>query len=145
MGRVPILRAESPRFPRGVGLHWTGSGGNCYTTDPYAERNDSFRQGPSGGGGMTREAKGELVVAALVVSALVHVGVMLYAKPKVMTHVAAGGSRIVARAQNALAKGDVHGARGYATVVTTLFADPALVAAAERVLKESPETKKVTP
>ena len=94
---------------------------------------------------MTREAKGELVVAALVVSALVHVGVMLYAKPKVMTHVAAGGSRIVARAQNALAKGDVHGARGYATVVTTLFADPALVAAAERVLKESPETKKVTP
>ena len=47
---------------------------------------------------MTREAKGELVVTALVVSALVHVGVMLYAKPKVMTHVAAGGSRVVARA-----------------------------------------------
>lgn len=46
---------------------------------------------------MTRETKGELIVTALVVSALVHVGVMLYAKPKVMTHVAAGGARAVAR------------------------------------------------
>lgn len=47
---------------------------------------------------MTRETKGELIVTALVVSALAHVGVMLYAKPKVMTHVAAGGSRAAVRA-----------------------------------------------
>lgn len=60
-------------------------------------------------------------------------------------HPTARGEAYLALAQNALAKGDVRGARGYATVVTTLFSDPALVAAAEQVLKESPETKKVTP
>ena len=42
---------------------------------------------------MTRETKGELLVSALVVSALVHVGVMLYARPKVMTRVAGGAGR----------------------------------------------------
>ena len=47
---------------------------------------------------MTRETKGEIVVTALVVSALVHVGVMLYARPKVMTRVAAGGDRSAMRA-----------------------------------------------
>ena len=47
---------------------------------------------------MTRETKGELVVTALVVSALVHVGVMLYARPKVMTHVPAGAGRHATRA-----------------------------------------------
>ena len=47
---------------------------------------------------MTRETKGELIVTALVVSALVHIGVMLYAKPKVMTHVASGGARLATRA-----------------------------------------------
>ena len=44
------------------------------------------------------ETKGELIVTALVVSALVHLGVMLYAKPKVMTHVAGGAARHAARA-----------------------------------------------
>ena len=57
-------------------------------------------------------------------------------------HPAARGAAYLALAQNALAKGDVHGARGYATVVTTLFSDPALVAAAEKILKENPEPKK---
>ena len=38
---------------------------------------------------MTRETKGELIVTARVVSALAHVGIMLYAKPKPMTHIAA--------------------------------------------------------
>ena len=47
---------------------------------------------------MTRETKGELIVTALVLSALVHVGVMIYARPKVMTRVAAGVTRIAARA-----------------------------------------------
>ena len=46
---------------------------------------------------MTRETKKEVVVAALVVSALVHVGVMVYARPKVMTHVAGGGNRSAMR------------------------------------------------
>ena len=40
---------------------------------------------------MTREAKNEILVTALVVSALVHVGVMVYARPKVMASVAGGG------------------------------------------------------
>lgn len=44
------------------------------------------------------ETKGELIVTALVVSALVHLGVMLYARPKVMTHVAGGTARPTARA-----------------------------------------------
>ena len=47
---------------------------------------------------MTRETKGELIVTALVLSALVHVGVMIYARPKVMTRVAAGVTRLAARA-----------------------------------------------
>ena len=55
---------------------------------------------------------------------------------------AARGEAYLALARNAIAKGDLRAARGYATVVTTLFADPALVAAAERVLKESPEPAK---
>lgn len=42
---------------------------------------------------MTRETKGEIVVTALVVSALVHLGVMVYARPKVMTRIAGGGDR----------------------------------------------------
>lgn len=46
---------------------------------------------------MTRETKGEVIVTALVVSALVHVGVMFYVKPKVMTHVAAGVARLTSR------------------------------------------------
>lgn len=40
---------------------------------------------------MTRETKTEVLVTALVVSALVHVGVMVYARPKVMASVAGGG------------------------------------------------------
>ena len=47
---------------------------------------------------MTRETKSELIVSALVVSALVHVAVMIYAKPKVMTHVAGGVARRAATA-----------------------------------------------
>lgn len=47
---------------------------------------------------MTRETKGEMIVTALVVSALVHIGIMFYAKPKVMTHVPAGVGRHAARA-----------------------------------------------
>ena len=39
------------------------------------------------------------------------------------------------------AAGDDKAARGYATVVTTLFADPALVAAAEKILKSLPSEK----
>ncbi len=102
---------------------------------------------------MTREAKGELVVAALALGKLeCRAGEHAAAEETLKSAVALNAGRPAARgeaylalAENALAKGDVHGARGYATVVTTLFADPALVAAAERVLKESPETKKVTP
>ena len=41
---------------------------------------------------MTRETRNEIIITALVVSALVHVGVMIYARPKVMTHVAGGGT-----------------------------------------------------
>ena len=41
---------------------------------------------------MTRETRNEIIVTALVVSAFVHVGVMIYARPKVMTHVAGGGT-----------------------------------------------------
>ena len=47
---------------------------------------------------MTRETSSEVIVTALVVSALVHVGVMLYARPKVMTHIAPGVSRPAATA-----------------------------------------------
>ncbi len=49
----------------------------------------------------------------------------------------ARGAAYLALAENALAKGDAKSAQGYATVVTTLFADRGLVAAAERVLKEA--------
>ena len=54
---------------------------------------------------------------------------------------AARGEAYLALAQNARAKGDAQGARGYATVVTTLFADPKLVAEAEKILKEVSEVK----
>ena len=53
----------------------------------------------------------------------------------------ARGAAYLALAENALAKGDVHAARGYATVVTTLFSDSALVAAAEKILSDHPETR----
>lgn len=55
---------------------------------------------------------------------------------------AARGEAYLALARNAQAKGDARGARGYATVVTSLFADPGLVAAAERILAETAETAK---
>ncbi len=42
--------------------------------------------------------KSEVIVSALVVSVIVHLGVMFYAKPKVMTSVAGGVSRRVATA-----------------------------------------------
>ncbi|MBQ7234076.1 MAG: VWA domain-containing protein [Kiritimatiellae bacterium] len=47
----------------------------------------------SGGG-----ATVDLLIAALVVSAAVHVGVMMWAEPKVMTHVTSGVARAVRRA-----------------------------------------------
>ena len=42
-------------------------------------------------------------------------------------------------AENALGAGDVHSARAYATVVTTLFDDPKAAEKAEKLLKEHPE------
>lgn len=45
-------------------------------------------------------------------------------------------------AETALALGDVSSARGYATVVTTLFNDPECTARAEKLLKENPEVVK---
>ena len=42
-------------------------------------------------------------------------------------------------AENALGAGDVHSARAYATVVTTLFDDAKAAARAEKLLKEHPE------
>ena len=56
-------------------------------------------------------------------------------------HPAARGAAYLALAENARAAGDDKAARGYATVVTTLFADPALVAAAEKILKSLPSGK----
>ena len=56
-------------------------------------------------------------------------------------HPAARGAAYLALAENARAAGDGKAARGYATVVTTLFADPALVAAAEKILKSLPSEK----
>ena len=56
-------------------------------------------------------------------------------------HPAARGAAYLALAENARAAGDDKAARGYATVVTTLFADPALVAAAEKILKALPSEK----
>lgn len=53
------------------------------------------------------ETKGELIVTTLVVSALVHLGVMLYARPKVMTHVAGGTARQTARAPMRVTKATV--------------------------------------
>lgn len=53
------------------------------------------------------ETKGELIVTALVVSALVHLGVMLYVRPKVMTHVAGGTARQTARAPMRVTKATV--------------------------------------
>ena len=46
------------------------------------------------------------------------------------------GEAYLALAENARLKGDAKAAKGYATVVTTLFADRDLVAAAEKILKE---------
>ena len=51
------------------------------------------------------------------------------------------GAAYLALAENARAAGDDKAARGYATVVTTLFADPALVAAAEKILQALPSVK----
>ena len=52
---------------------------------------------------------------------------------------AARGEAYLALAQNALAAGDAKAARGYATVVVSLFADKALVASAQKILDEARE------
>lgn len=57
-------------------------------------------------------------------------------------HPAARGAAYLALAENARAAGDAKAARGYATVVTTLFPDPSLVAAAEKILKALPPPTK---
>ena len=46
---------------------------------------------------MTKERKEEVLLAALVLSLVVHVGFMIYAKPRVMTTIAAGVARFVSR------------------------------------------------
>ena len=46
---------------------------------------------------MNRDSRHELVIAALIVSAIVHVALMFWARPKVMTRVAQGVARLVSR------------------------------------------------
>ena len=43
---------------------------------------------------MTKEARNDVLICALVISVAVHVGAMFWARPKVMTTVAAGASRV---------------------------------------------------
>ena len=43
---------------------------------------------------MTNERRQDVLLIALIVSILAHIGLMIYAKPKVMTHIAAGFSRL---------------------------------------------------
>ena len=54
---------------------------------------------------------------------------------------AARGAAYLALAENAEAKGDAKSAVAYATVVTSLFDDAALVGAAKKILEEHPEAK----
>ena len=56
----------------------------------------------------------------------------------------ARGEAYLALAENAKAAGDAKAARGYATVVATLFDDPALLKAAEAVLASVPEGKETS-
>ena len=46
---------------------------------------------------MREGVKRDLLVAALAVSAAVHVGIMMWAEPKVMTHVVQGVNRALRR------------------------------------------------
>ena len=46
---------------------------------------------------MTGDVRGEILIIALVASAIVHVGTMLYVKPRVMTHSVAASVQKVAR------------------------------------------------
>ena len=54
---------------------------------------------------------------------------------------AARGAAYLALAENAEAKGDAKSAVAYATVVTSLFDDAALVGAAKKILERHPEAK----
>jgi len=53
---------------------------------------------------MTKELRNDILICALVVSLAVHVGAMFWAKPKVMTTVAAGAARIARRGPMSVSK-----------------------------------------
>ena len=56
---------------------------------------------------MTKELRNDILICALVVSLAVHVGAMFWAKPKVMTTVAAGAARIARRGPMSVSKAPV--------------------------------------